>query len=134
MNALVFEKTAFQVADSAAIAAHFVATRNYKRMYREGAERHAEMIETAIKSLVAFYGWMMLQFSTPEPFQPTLIGSEPIAAFPPASEEPQRILMTPPPAGAGERILITSASAIEQLEMIDDLLAIEGSPHPTNWD
>ncbi|MBD1862359.1 MULTISPECIES: hypothetical protein [Trichocoleus] len=68
--------------DCAALAAHFIATRNYKRMYREGAERHAETIEVAIESLVALYGWMMLQFSTPEPVQPTLTGSGPIAAFP----------------------------------------------------
>jgi hypothetical protein len=133
MNALVIEKIAFQVVDTAAIAAHFIATRNYKRIYREGAERHAETIETAIKSLVAFYGWVMLQFSTPEPVQPTLTGSEAIAVLHLASEEPQRVLITPPSAGS-ERVLITPAPAVEQLDPIDDLLAIEASPHSTDWD
>lgn len=133
MNALVVEKFAFQVTDTAAIAAHFIATRNYKRMYREGAERHAETIELAIKSLVAFYGWMMLQFSTPEPVQPTLTGSEPIAAFPPAPEESQRVLITPAPVSQSDRVLVTPAPAVEQLEAIDDLLEIELTPHPTDW-
>lgn len=134
MNALVIEKFAFQVADSATIAAHFVATRNYKRMYREGAERHAETIEVVIKSLVALYGWAMLQFSTPEPVQPTLTASEPIAALPPASEEPQRVLITPPPARQSDRVLVTPAPAVEQLEPINDLLAIASAPAATDWD
>jgi hypothetical protein len=133
VNALIIEKFAFQAVDTAAITAHFITTRNYKRMYREGAERHAETIEIAIKSLVALYGWVMLQFSTPEPMQPTLAGSEPIVALLPASEETQRVLITPPPVGDGERILITPAPAVEKLEPIDDLLAIEASPHPTDW-
>lgn len=134
MNALIIEKVAFQVADTAAIAAHFIATRNYKRMYREGAERHAETIEVAIKSLVALYGWVMLQFSTPEPVQLTLTGIEPIAALTPATEEPQRVLITPPPAGTSERVLITPAPVVEQLEPIDDLLTIAPAPAVTDWD
>lgn len=134
MNALVVEKFAFQVVDSAAIAAHFIATRNYKRMYREATEVTVETIEVAIKALVALYGWAMLQFSTPEPVQPTLTGSEPIAALPPASEESQRVLITPPPASQSDRILITPAQTVEQLEPIDDLLAIAPTPHPIDWD
>ena len=134
MNVLVVEKFAFQVADTAAIAAHFIATRNYKRMYREGAERHAETIELVIKGLVALYGWVMLQFSTAEPMQPTLTGSEPIATLPPAMEEPQRVLITPAPVSNSDRVLVTPAPAVEQLEAIDDLLEIEPTPHATNWD
>src|SRR6476646_6188375 len=133
MNALIIEKVAFQVVDSTAIAAHFIATRNYKRMYREGAERHAETIEVAIKSLVAFYGWVMLQFSTPEPVQPILTGCEPIAALPPATEEPQRVLITPPPAGAGEHVLVTPVPTVEPLELLDELLASASAPAVTDW-
>ncbi|MEP0873207.1 hypothetical protein NDA01_25935 [Trichocoleus desertorum AS-A10] len=133
MNALVVEKFAFQVADTTAIAAHFAATRNYKRMYREGAERHAETIELAIKGLVALYGWVMLHFSPPEPMQPILTGTEVIAVLPPAAEEPQRVLVTSAPVSESDRVLVTPAPAVEQLEAIDDLLAIEPTPHPIDW-